>query len=51
MCSIATGGSQDKRVEDVPGHGLTLMDIYYPDPGHLAERAEQTRAPRRLPAD
>lgn len=35
----------------MPAHGLTLMEIYYPDPEHLAQRAEQTRAPRSLPAD
>jgi len=27
------------------------VEIYYPEPEHLAERAEQTRAPRSLPAD
>ncbi len=44
-------GARTSAWKTMPAHGLTLMEIYYPDPEHLAERAEQTRAPRRLPAD
>ena len=44
-------GARTSAWKTMPAHGLTLMEIYYPDTEHLAERAEQTRAPRRLPTD
>lgn len=44
-------GARTSAWKTMPAHGLTLMEIYYPDQEHLATRAEQTRAPRHLPAD
>ena len=44
-------GIRTSAWKTMPAHGLTLMEIYYPNPEHLAQRAEQTRAQRQLPAD
>ena len=44
-------GARTSAWKTMPAHGLSLMEIYYPAPELLAERAEQTRAPRALPAD
>jgi tRNA pseudouridine38-40 synthase len=32
----------------LPAHGLTLVEVGYPDEAELAARAEQTRARRAL---
>lgn len=41
--------SRDRRSDEItvaPAHGLTLVEIGYPDPAEFASRAEQTRAVR-----
>lgn len=43
---VLTAGSRDPRVKVMPAHGLCLVEVAYPEPGRLAERARESRARR-----
>jgi tRNA pseudouridine38-40 synthase len=46
---VLTTAVRDPRVRVVPPHGLSLEEVRYPDPAHLAARATETRRVRALP--
>jgi tRNA pseudouridine38-40 synthase len=45
---VLTAAVRDPRVRVVPPHGLSLEEVRYPDPAHLAARAAETRRVRAL---
>ncbi|MQY07583.1 tRNA pseudouridine(38-40) synthase TruA [Actinomadura macrotermitis] len=47
---VLAARTRDSAVNVAPAHGLTLEEIYYPDAGGLALRAQQTRRVRTLGA-
>jgi len=51
VLALRQEGARTSAWKTMPAHGLTLMEISYPEPGLLGQRAQQTRAPRHLPAD
>lgn len=47
--TVLAAGVRDPAVAVVPPHGLTLVEVVYPDDAGLAARAAQARAVRVLP--
>ena len=47
---VMAGGIRDGRVKVMPAHGLSLEEVGYPPDGQLADRADEARAKRSLPA-
>ena len=47
---VMAGGIRDGRPPVMPAHGLSLEEVGYPPDGQLADRADEARAKRSLPA-
>lgn len=48
LAGVLAARVRDGAVAVVPPHGLVLEEVGYPEPGQLAERAQQARAVRSL---
>lgn len=46
---VLAAGQRDPRVAVMPAHGLTLVEVTYPDDHDLVARAEEARSVRTLP--